>query len=246
MVKRSPHLEDEFHFPDTKSVAAIIRKWQAEDLCSQAGLSYFNEGKFPEDEQMYKWIRSVGDQLQLDENGLLMRHFSNIRHGETIYGPRLIYVPENERTILLKEAHTIPGGVHPDTEKTLQTLRTKFFWPQMSRDVHKFCKLCEICIKWKGQNRPIHPPLKPILPPKEPLEQVTLDVLKLPLTSSGNTRALVGVDYLTKLMWFELMQREDSVMLSKTFAKMFKNTGFPRIVVTDQGTNIVLFDVQVV
>ncbi|MCP3683644.1 MAG: hypothetical protein GY861_13245, partial [bacterium] len=44
----------------------------------------------------------------------------------------------------------MPGGVHPDAEKTLQRLRAKFFWPQMSGDVHKFCKLCEICIKRKG------------------------------------------------------------------------------------------------
>ncbi|MCP3685503.1 MAG: hypothetical protein GY861_22865, partial [bacterium] len=94
MVKRSPRLENEFHFPDTKSVPAIIRKWQAEDPCSQAGLSYVNEGKFPEDEQMYKWIRTVGDQLELDEDGILTRCSSNIKHGEIIYGPRQIFVPE--------------------------------------------------------------------------------------------------------------------------------------------------------
>ncbi len=34
------------------------------------------------------------------------------------------------------------------------------------------------------------------------------------------------------------MQREDAITLSGTFAKMFKNTGFPRTVITDQGTNM--------
>ncbi|MCP3682247.1 MAG: transposase family protein [bacterium] len=71
------------------------------------------------------------------------------------------------------------------------------------------------------------------------MEQMSLDVLKLPMTSSGNNKALVAVDYLSKLLWFEPMQREYAITLSETFAKMFKNSGFPRTVITDQGTNMV-------
>ncbi len=70
------------------------------------------------------------------------------------------------------------------------------------------------------------------------MEQVSLDVLRLPMTSSGNNTALVAVDYLSRLLWFEPMQREDAITLSETFARMFKNTGFPMTVITDQGMNM--------
>ncbi|MCP3685854.1 MAG: transposase family protein, partial [bacterium] len=71
------------------------------------------------------------------------------------------------------------------------------------------------------------------------MELVSLDVLKLPITGSENNRALVAVDYLSKLMWFEPMRYEDAVTLSRAFATMFKITGCPRTIVTDQGTNMV-------
>ncbi|MCP3684022.1 MAG: hypothetical protein GY861_15175 [bacterium] len=185
------------------------------------------EGKYPTEDQLYKWIQTVGDQLELDNNGILTRRTSAAKGGEIIYGPRQIFVPEKQRSVVLKEAHTMPGGVHPNEQKTLQRLRAKFFWPQMSGDVHNLCKMCKVCIKQKGHGLPICPPLKLILPPKEPMELVSLDVLKLPLTSSGNKRALVAVDYLSKLTWFEPMKREDTVTVSKTFAAMFKLTSCP-------------------
>ncbi|MCP3685024.1 MAG: hypothetical protein GY861_20370 [bacterium] len=86
----------------------------------KAGFEYVKEGKYPTEEQLYKWIQTVGDQLELDENGILVRRVAVIKNGEMTYGPRQIFVPEQQRPVVLREAHTIPGGFHPDEQKTLQ------------------------------------------------------------------------------------------------------------------------------
>ncbi|MCP3685855.1 MAG: hypothetical protein GY861_24670 [bacterium] len=71
------------------------------------------EGKYPREEQLYKWIQTVGDQLELDENAILTQRVAT-EGGETTYSPRQILVPEKQIPIMLKEAHTMPGGVYPD------------------------------------------------------------------------------------------------------------------------------------
>ncbi|MCP3686294.1 MAG: hypothetical protein GY861_26930, partial [bacterium] len=63
---------------------------------------------------------------------MLTRRLSTTKGGEITYGPRQIFVPEKQRSVILKEAHTMPGGVHPNEQKTLQRLRAKLFWPQIS------------------------------------------------------------------------------------------------------------------
>ncbi|MCP3686293.1 MAG: hypothetical protein GY861_26925 [bacterium] len=62
VVKKTNSLEKEFHFLDTEAIFKTIKDWQSKDRYSKAGFEYVKEGKYPTEEQLYKWIQTVGDQ----------------------------------------------------------------------------------------------------------------------------------------------------------------------------------------
>ncbi len=95
------------------------------------------------------------------------------------------------------------------------------------------CNLCGV----EGQGRQIKTELKSIKAPKNPLDFVTIDILKLPETDDRNTRALVAVDYLTKMVWVEPMKNEKAVTLSRAYQRMFQTVGYPKRLLSDQGSN---------
>ncbi len=137
----------------------------------------------------------------------------------------------------MREAHTQPVGNHPSAPKTLARLRWHFYWPQMATDCHKYCASCIICAGRKGQGRQKKAPLRNITPPDYPLDLVTIDILNLGGTPSGNCKALVAVDYLSKFVFMEPMPNEKADTLARTYQKMFKYFGYPYRLLSDRGSN---------
>ncbi|MCP4602203.1 MAG: transposase family protein, partial [Proteobacteria bacterium] len=121
---------------------------------------------------------------------------------------------------------------------TLECLRNHFFWDTMTVDVHRFCNTCLICITRKGQRKPIRLFLRPIPSPARPMEVVSIDILTLDGTESGNKKALVGIDLNSKFLFFKPMPDETAATLAQTFVDMFSECGLPRAVLSDRGTNL--------
>lgn len=109
-------------------------------------------------------------------------------------------VPKLLRQELLAENHSTIYAGHLSERKVYDRLRRVYWWPSMRADVRRFCRGCLSCASRKGPGRGIRPLLQPI-PVRGPFHRVGVDVLKLPLTSSGNQYLVVFLDYLTK--WVE-------------------------------------------
>ncbi len=60
-----------FHMPDTESIVAQILKWQNDDDYAQAGIKYCKDGEHPDKPYLQKWIKTVGEELELNEYGIL-------------------------------------------------------------------------------------------------------------------------------------------------------------------------------
>ncbi|XP_052725950.1 uncharacterized protein LOC128194403 [Vigna angularis] len=58
------------------------------------------------------------------------------------------------RKLLIKESHG--GGLmgHHGVDKTLHTLKSKFYWPHMTIDVQKHCSSCIVCLQAKSKVMP--------------------------------------------------------------------------------------------
>ena len=95
---------------------------------------------------------------------------------------------------LLHEFHNCRG--HQGCARTLNSLKRKFWWKGMRRDVKYHINNCITCSK-NLPNTSYHPQLHLEIP-KVPFACIAIDTIgKLPTTSSGNRYALTCIDLLT-------------------------------------------------
>ena len=78
------------------------------------------------------------------------------------------------------------------------TLERNYYWPQLIKDVHKFCRTCNTCQRTKSSTQRLAGKMKPIPIPSKPYEEVTMDFMKMNKTARGNDIIFVVVDRFTK------------------------------------------------
>ena len=148
-----------------------------------------------------------------------------------------IVVPRDLRSQLLAEAHSGCFGGHFSEKKVYDKIRRSYWWYGLRRDVRKFCRSCLNCVTRRGPGHSHRPPLMPI-PVKGPFHRVGVDVLQLPLTSSGNKYVVVFMDYLTK--WVEAFPTSDqqtTTIANLLIEHIICRHGVPEELLSDRGTN---------
>lgn len=126
--------------------------------------------------------------LELHNNVLVRR-----RHigGEPTYQ---LVLPEEYRPDVFFQLHNQMG--HLGTERTLDLVRSRFFWPRMSVDVCNKIKRCERCIRRKAQPEKAAPLVN--IRTSRPLELVCMDFLSIEPDQSNTKDVLVITDHFTK------------------------------------------------
>ena len=107
----------------------------------------------------------------------------------------------------------------------------------MRADIRCFCRRCLSCVSRREPGRAVRPPLQPI-PVLKPFHRVAVDVLQLPLTSSGNKYIVVFMDYFTK--WVEAYAVADqhaSTIARLLIENIVCRHGVPQELLSDGGPN---------
>ena len=149
-----------------------------------------------------------------------------------------LVVPRSSIGSVLQQLHSSPSGGHLGIFKTLEKVRSRFYWPGQRHDIEDWCRACELCAARKSPPRSNRAPMQQVLA-GGPFQRVAMDILgPLPLTDRGNKYILVLGDYFTK--WVESFPIPN--MEAKTIANMFvghfvSRFGAPDVLHTDQGRN---------
>lgn len=145
-------------------------------------------------------------------------------------------IPARERRKVLYFCHDFKGSGHLGHKKTLEKVRSKYYWPGCRKDVRTYVAGCETCSKRKSPNVTKRAPMK-VVETGIPMERVATDILgELPKTDRGNRYILVVSDYFTKWTDSFAMPNMEAQTVAKILVKeVFAKLGVPRILHSDQG-----------
>jgi hypothetical protein len=119
-----------------------------------------------------------------------------------VYYRDKIYIPKIASliNIILQEVHDSNVGGHMGSNKTLELIQRKYYWPKMYYHVLSYVNSCDKCQSNKASNQSPIGLLQPLPIPNNRWEQVTMDFIgPLPLTKNHHNFILVIVDKLSKM-----------------------------------------------
>ncbi|KII71821.1 Pro-Pol polyprotein [Thelohanellus kitauei] len=145
-----------------------------------------------------------------------------------------IVVPESCREQLIRSYHEIDTA-HAGVDKTFSVIRDRYFWPFMYKDIENVVSCCDLCQKFKRENKKHKAPLVPMITLNK-FEVWQSDILG-PLCQSkrGNRYVILLIDPFTK--WVEAFPSPniDSGTVMNCLKQIISRFGVPKRLHTDQG-----------
>ncbi|KAL2092168.1 hypothetical protein ACEWY4_011966 [Coilia grayii] len=187
-------------------------------------------GRWPEDgnisPELLRMKREIGKLSMKD--GLLYR-FSKRTSGEEI---SQLVLPRVFREVVIRAMHDDLG--HLGQERTIDLLRSRFFWPRMSVDVEEYIRNCGVCIAHKTPAQraaPLHQIVS-----QGPMDLVCMDFLSMEPDSKGVSNVLVVTDRFTRYAQaFPTKSQKAHVVAKVLMEKYFIHYGLPARIHSDQG-----------
>ncbi|KAG8185162.1 hypothetical protein JTE90_005141 [Oedothorax gibbosus] len=144
------------------------------------------------------------------------------------------YVPRDFRRRVFESCH---GLSHPGVKATIDLVRKRYVWKNLSKDCSSWCKTCIACQKSKV-NRHTKTKFKEFPAPDARFSHIHIDIVG-PLPPSQEFRyVLTCVDRYTK--WPEAIPLKDQTAdtVAKAFyANWIARFGVPDVITSDRGTN---------
>ncbi|GFX77388.1 retrovirus-related Pol polyprotein from transposon 412 [Trichonephila clavipes] len=161
-------------------------------------------------------------------------------HNAVVCGEPLKQVvpPACKRKEILQMAHEIPLVGHLGEQKTKQRIKYSFFWPSLKRDVKTYCEACKPCQLRRTLTYRDRIPIQPIVRPNNPFEVWSVDCIgPLEPRSRGHSYIVFAIDLCSR--WAEAIPTKNITAKTtcKVLMKIFCQTGIPKTICTDQGTN---------
>jgi len=150
-----------------------------------------------------------------------------------IYVSKYLPTIENKNEII-SDAHSGILGGHYSVEKTLQKIRQKYNWPNITIDVKEFISKCETCqLNKPGTQKPYFYSTPDI--PHAPNEKISIDIMgPFEITNKGNRYILVIQDYLTRYILVEpLIDKSTASIIRALWYSWLRYFGKPKEFLSD-------------
>ena len=141
--------------------------------------------------------------------------------------------PPSVRTRVVWDTHLM---AHSGINRTLSRLQLSWYWPEMTADVRRLVRSCEVCQTAKhGGTRPA--PGRRRMYAGRPWQRVAIDLVgPFPATTRGNRWILVRTDHFTR--WQDALALPDATaptVASCLDERVFSYLGLPEQIHSDQG-----------
>ena len=216
----------------------LLAERQSEDELCQQIIKYMDDGELSVLNRCYPpvWAKEIN--LYTMQNGVLCRQHAPPSSKRRRVEQLQAVIPYSLQQEILQEYHDSPQGGHLAYQKTMNRIRDHYYWPDMLKNIHDYCKNCESCAK----NRKANPRAKlhPIETPPIPFDTIGIDFLgPIKAHNRGATNHILVITcYFTK--WVELIALPNQT--AETTAKALMSAivnrfGMPRVIISDNGPN---------
>ena len=143
--------------------------------------------------------------------------------------------PEIKKTVL-KELHCVPYSGHPGFARTLEVVRTSFYWKHMNQDVRAFVVDCPVCQTEKSSHLQPARLLMPLPLPTRKWEHVAIDFVTGMPDDQGMNAIMTVIDKATKMAHFIPCSE---TITAKGTAQLYwqhvgKLHGIPAVIISDR------------
>lgn len=148
-----------------------------------------------------------------------------------------LIVNPSKITEILYECHDHALSGHLGYKKTLDRIRSKYFWPGLAKTVKDYVKNCERCKCTKYPTQSSRPLMGKPKEADQPWELVSIDFIgPLPRSSKGNTMLCVVIDFASKYCVLKPMRTGKTIPMIKFLEEeVFLLYSVPRILISDNG-----------
>ena len=148
-----------------------------------------------------------------------------------------LVVPQKLRNGVMELAHDSILGGHMATSKTLDRVRSNFYWPGMTKEIERYCQSCDICQRSVPKGKVGKVPLGDIPLVGTPFEKIAVDLIgPLPQSKRGFRWILTLADFTTRYPEAKPLKSIDTTEVAEALIEIFSRLGIPKTMVTDQGT----------
>ena len=159
--------------------------------------------------------------------------------------PEIIILGENKREItddkmkyiIINDHHLLPTAGHAGIQRTIKTIRKRYFWKNLNKDVTQYIKKCTLCQKYKKITGP-KVPLTITTTANSAFEKIYLDLVGPLLKSFDNNQYILTTQCeLTKFITATPIPNKSTEVVAKAFVEnVILNYGIPKEIATDRGT----------
>ncbi len=163
-----------------------------------------------------------------------------VKHGSTIVKITQEYnqivVPAVLRSKAIWLLHDSMG--HPGRNRTMETLRMKYYWPLMYQEVKQYTTTCRYCKLRKANNKVARVPVQIYDYSDRPNTRLHMDTAgPFPIAGAGNNYILVLKCALTKWIVLIAMRSKDMQDIMREYINNWvAHFGAPIMLITDRGT----------
>lgn len=145
-------------------------------------------------------------------------------------------VPEGLRKSILEEEHD--NCLHPGYEKTLQRVKTRYYWPKMAVHIKCHVQACIVCKQCKPSTRPSAPEMGKQRLTDKPFQIVALDFIQnLPRSRNGNCHLLVLMDIFSKWSILVPVRKIEAKSVCRIVEnEWMRRYGTPEVIISDNAT----------
>ena len=163
--------------------------------------------------------------------GILYRRVRDCQKGVV----EQLILPEKLRAAVKTALHDEAG--HLGSERTLQTIRERFYWPRMFQEIKAWCEQCERCCLRKTPTTNVRAPLVSIHT-SAPMELVCIDYLSLEKSKGGIENVLIVTDHFSRYAQaYPTKYQKAGTVARVLWRNFFCRFGFPAKLHADQGRN---------